>query len=82
MRISIRKDDPGYHPMAYKCEAYLDGVKLRRCFTADEEKGEVYCYEEDENGKIFIDPEKPDCIKEIVLYGKVKVVVPFGFLDT
>lgn len=44
MRKSVRQDDPSYDPEAFKYEAYLDGVRLDNCFTADEELGEAHVY--------------------------------------
>jgi hypothetical protein len=41
MRLSVDKSDPGYSINAYNHEAYLDGVKVNHCVTADEELGEV-----------------------------------------
>jgi hypothetical protein len=64
MRISVKKDDPGYHPLAHKCQPYLNGEKLRHCFTADEEKGEVFVYMLDENGKHFLNKDKTEIMIE------------------
>ena len=79
MRISVVEEDPGYHPMAWICVPYLNGKEIKRCFTADEEKGEVHCYEENENGYVFADKDNPGCLKTIVLYGDVKIVTPKDF---
>lgn len=54
MRISVDKSDRGYHEAAVRCEAFLDGVMLKLCVTADEEEGIAICYVADENGKLKI----------------------------
>lgn len=74
MRISIRKNDPGYHPELLPCHVYLDGQELFLCFTADEEEGKVYCFEKDDHGKYLMDPDNPQKLKEITLSGNVKIV--------
>lgn len=79
MRISALKYDPSFHPRAHECTAYLNGKKLKGCVTADDDIGEAICYEIDDNGNFFIDPNKPDEIKRVVLKGNVRIVVPFGF---
>lgn len=49
MRISIDQNDPGYIHFSNTnaVDVYLDGIKLNKCITADEEKGEVICYIEE-----------------------------------
>ena len=44
MRVSVKKQDPGYVPDPQNYEVFLDGEKLLNCHTADEEKGIAYCY--------------------------------------
>ena len=44
MRRSIRKNDPGYDPLAYQYEVFFNGTKIENCFTADEEKGEAWVH--------------------------------------
>lgn len=78
MRISVRKDDPGFHPLDSLCEVFLDGQRLRGCFTADEEAGEAHCYVEGDDGRPVLDPERPGQLMETVLNGKVTLVVPDG----
>jgi hypothetical protein len=46
MRLSMDKDDPGYDPgydpaRGIHAKVLLDGVEVKNCLTADEEKGEV-----------------------------------------
>lgn len=42
MRVSVKKDDPGYTKDAYKYKVFLDGVEIKHCFTADEERGKAF----------------------------------------
>lgn len=44
MRISLKKDDPGYQENANKYRVMFDGIERLDCFTADEELGEIHCY--------------------------------------
>ena len=46
-RISARRDDPGYVKDVQNYGVFLNGVKLKDCFTADEEQGIAYIYERD-----------------------------------
>ena len=78
MRISVRENDPGYHPQAYKCEPMLDGKKVKDCFTADEETGEVFCHARDEKGNFILNDKMTEVV-EVVKKGKVSIIVPVGF---
>jgi hypothetical protein len=73
MRMSVRKDDPGYDPNAVLFIPYLDGVKLDNCFTADEEEGKAYCFSLDKEGNQFIDKETNEIAEEI-LHGNIYFV--------
>lgn len=53
MRISVTKSDPGYFEGAYRCTAYLDGVKIDNCLTADEEEGLALCYDMSDEGRQY-----------------------------
>jgi hypothetical protein len=53
MRISVTNSDPGYFAGSYRCTAYLDGVKLDNCVTADEEEGLALCYDMSEEGRQY-----------------------------
>lgn len=44
MRLSADKNDPGYGPGYINAKVFLDGVELKDCVTADEEKGECLCF--------------------------------------
>lgn len=45
MRITVLDDDPGQriHPAVERYKVFLDGVEVKHCFAADDEKGEVIC---------------------------------------
>ncbi len=48
MRLSVKKGDIGYSPRwAIKAKAILDGKEVKNCFTADEERGKVWCHDID-----------------------------------
>ena len=74
MRLSIRKDDPGYDKKAMGCIIFVDGVDVtNRCFTADEEKGMVWCFKHNELGRSFLDNSNNPA--EEVLTGEVVIVL-------
>ncbi len=76
MRISVRPSDPGYSAKAFGATVYLDGKKIKKCFTADDELGVVYCCELDEKGQVQIDPENENNLKETEMRGNVEIVLP------
>jgi hypothetical protein len=80
MRISARPDDRGFTDRVSECEAYLDGVKLTHCLTADEELGYAECCKLDDNGNVVVSKANPDEIETEIRKGVVRVVVPYGFL--
>jgi hypothetical protein len=49
MRKSVLHNDPGYDPDAFSYQVYLDGKRLDKCVTADEEKGEAVVWLSDDN---------------------------------
>ena len=53
MRKSVNKNDPGYDPEAYRYEAFLDGIKLDLCFTADEELGKAWIYKDNKSNEVI-----------------------------
>lgn len=71
MRLSANKDDIGYIP-EYRCySAYLNGMRLHQCITADEELGVVYVHEFDHLGNLVFDENRVPTIK--VLNGIVSI---------
>ena len=79
MRVSVIEGDPGYKKWAVLCRVLLDGEEVSHCFTADKEKGEVYCYVTDKNGRMVLDHENPRNVKTVVKRGKVLIVLPEDF---
>jgi len=77
MRLSVRKNDPGYNPrLARKAHVFLNGESMdtSKVFCVDEELGEVHVHETDENGKLIIigEPMHQE-LKTKILKGKVKI---------
>lgn len=79
MRISVRQDDPGYHPQAIDCRAMVNGKEIERCFTADEEAGEAFCFATDANGDCILNEDRTDIV-EIIYKGKVEIITPENFI--
>lgn len=73
MRVSMKKNDPGYVEDGHNYEVFLNGEKLEGCVTADEEKGEVTVYERDRDGRILMDIFDGDVL--------VKEKIPAGEQD-
>jgi len=74
MRLSCRKDDPGYDEEAIikEYEFTCDGKVVEYVITIDEEKGFIFCYALDDNGK----PKRTEDgnnLQTMVLRGKVKI---------
>lgn len=72
MRLSVRKTDPGYHKNASKYRPYLNGTKVKECFTADEDLGYIWVHKTDGNGKILLNESKTDILTE-QLFGEVEL---------
>ena len=76
MRISARKDDPGYLPFleirsrGKRPRVFLDGVERERVITADTEQRMILRYVTDEKGKMRITNDE---IATETLYGDVRI---------
>lgn len=84
MRISVRRDDPGYHPMAINggFQILLDGEDVTNiCHTADEEEGRVYGYALNKDGDKYIDPDTGFAAEHVML-GEVEVVKMYNGVST
>ncbi len=55
MRSSARKSDPGYKNFVCGSIITVDGVPVARCYTADEELGEAWCYRVNERAVKFVE---------------------------
>ncbi len=47
MRVSAKKNDPGYVKNPFDYKVFLNGIEIQDCFTADEEQGIAYIYKRD-----------------------------------
>ncbi len=76
MRVSVRENDPGFNMrVANRCKVFVNGVDVtNRCYTADEEKGIVWCYKWNEEKRVFLDPIKNEAAQK-TLRGKVEIIV-------
>ena len=71
MRVSARREDPGYSTKAYHCQVTVDGINVtNKCHTADEEKGIAWCNKLNANGQPYIEN---NAVAEEILHGKVKI---------
>lgn len=73
MRISVRKDDPGYRPWAVRCSVLLDGERVGDCHTADEELGAVWVSCRDGYGRLMLNFMRNKVVAG-VLRGKVEII--------
>jgi len=83
MRLSVRKDDLGYiDPFPFgKVKITLDDADVTdKCFTADEELGEVCVYKLNSDGQRYFDRELNEIPCE-TLKGDVKIVLDNGGSD-
>lgn len=73
MRLSVDPTDYGYDPGCYGTKVYLAGEEVTNCITADDVEGLVVCYAHDAQGRIMIDPDKPDEAKRLTRRGPVRI---------
>ena len=77
MRISVNQGDPAFDVRlgrSHEARILVDGVAVANCFTADEEKGEAWCFALNDDGQMYIDPASQEPAVS-VLRGVVKIVV-------
>lgn len=72
MRISADRSDPGFSPVAQHFEAFLDGVSLPFCVTADEDLGEAVVQDRDAAGKL-VPNDAGDNVRLKIVKGKVEI---------
>lgn len=72
MRVSVRRDDPGYANYAkwIGCTVLVDGKVVEKVFTADTDAGMVICADTGPDGRLGIRGHE---VAERVLYGKVEL---------
>ena len=73
MRMSVHKNDPGYHPRAQFYDVLLNGKDLPKCITADEDRGYALVHKTDPEGNVILNESKDATVKEKV-FGKVEIV--------
>lgn len=73
MRMSVKKNDSGYHKRAHSFKVLLDGKYLQDCFTADEDKGYVLINKRDKNGQLLLNKDKTELITEKI-FGKIEIM--------
>ncbi|MBJ9265206.1 hypothetical protein [Citrobacter braakii] len=72
MRLTVLDGDPGrkINPRVERYAVFLDGIKVKHVFTADDEKGEVIAAVLDERGYAVAENGE---VKRHTLYGKVTI---------
>lgn len=71
MRLTVLDDDSGIRiNLGEHYKVYLDGVEVKSCFTADDEKGEVIKAVTDEQGRMVAQFGK---IRRQTLNGTVRI---------
>lgn len=74
MKLSADPNSPYFNDYAFAAKAYLDGVELRGCITADDEAGECECFVMGESGYPIKDTDN-SFMREI-RRGKVEIKIP------
>ncbi|NIY47282.1 hypothetical protein [Cedecea colo] len=71
MRLTVLDDDPGIkiNP-GQRIKVYLDGSEVKRCLTADDEKGEVVVIARRQNGQPII---KSGELQHTTMHGIVRI---------
>ena len=78
MRLSVLKDDPGYHPHAAGgALVFLNDAQVKRCFSADEERGVVVCADLDDAGRVRLNDRRTEVLKK-TLHGRVRIELIAG----
>ena len=82
MRLSAHEGDPGFLPWLRLRQqgktvlVFLDGKKIEKVMTADEERGFVtYCKTDPNTGLMFVEDDE---IATDIAYGTVKIVTEDG----
>lgn len=72
MRLTVLDNDPGVkiEPCRERYKVFLDGIEVKYCFTADDEKGEVIAAVTNEQGRMQAEGGE---VKRQTLYGKIQI---------
>jgi hypothetical protein len=74
MRVSVRKDDPGYDLDCIGCKVWLDGVEIHEVVTADTEKCFARVLVKDDDGEyVIIDTPEGRQVKEAIITGPIEI---------
>lgn len=75
MRVSVRKDDPGYRNIIRGQRVYLDGVEQHRVVVADERLGIVEKHLLDEKRQPVLTNDRT-AVRTVTRRGEVRIVTP------
>lgn len=81
MRLSCDKNDPGYAAyMAlgekrHQVQVFVDGIRVQRCITADDEQRFACAHKVDDAGNIVLTPDRKG-IEKIEIRGNVVIQTP------
>lgn len=76
MRMSVDSSDPDFHPGAWLCRVFLEGVERNNVITADEERRLAVLYKLDQDGRYI---EVDGKLATETFYGAVLIVPPDSF---
>lgn len=72
MKISCLEDHEYYNDLWLYYDVLLDGDPCSNCMVADEEIGEVVCYQTDEDGRLVHDGN--GYLSKVIKHGKVELI--------
>lgn len=75
MRMSTNKDDPGYVNLRRDARVTVNGHAQEYCITADEERGEAWCYKVGEIGNLVLNDDNTGPVIECIR-GDVVITIP------
>ena len=53
MRLSVNKEDPGYHQSAHMYCIYVNGIELKDCETVDTDEQMIVIFPRNKNGYLY-----------------------------
>jgi len=76
MRISVKKNDPGFSPDHYLYVVYFNEQLLNNCFTADTKLNKAWVYLVDENNNFILDENGK--VQTTYLCGDIRIIKQSG----
>lgn len=73
MIISAHTDSVYYKPDNMQYDVYLDGIKQRWCYLANEDDGYIERYKSDDKGNLVLTSNREE-IQVEKIYGKICIV--------